>query len=204
MERKRIYSGNHENMNTKELEEKLEGQAESQNIEFKCAIPWHVKSFARALLALANVRDGGFIIVGIKDGTLERQGVANAIKATYKIDEMKDQMNSFADPHVDFSVYFPKDKSGLDFVIMRVFQFEEIPVICIKSHEEAGTQAGRLYYRNKNKRVESAPVSNSYDMRSIVDMATVKMMQRKGEIGYTVKTLGKSVQKQLDEELEGL
>jgi predicted HTH transcriptional regulator len=186
-------------MTTQELEEKLEGAAETQTIEFKGACDWNVISFAKDILALANVQDGGYIIIGVEDGTFKRQGISNHQKMTYNIDIMRDQMTSFADPHVNFTVEFPPDRNDIEYAVIRVFQFEEIPVICRKNSGD--TKAGLIYYRNKNRRVESAPVSNSYDMRDIIELATVRMMQRKTELGFRVE---QSVKKKLDEELKGL
>lgn len=189
-------------MTTEELEAKLEGGTETQTIEFKGACNWDDKIFAKDILAMSNIQDGGFIIVGMKelgDGTFEREGITEEIKASYKIDEMKDQMTKYADPHVNFVVDFSKDRNGKEYAIIRVFQFEEVPVICRK--DSTDTKAGVVYYRNKNRRVESAQVSNSYDMRDIIKIATVKMMKRKTELGFTVK---QSVKKKLDDELKGL
>jgi len=189
-------------MTIEELEAKLEGGTETQTIEFKSACNWDEGAFAKDILAMSNVQDGGFIIVGMKeldDGSFEREGITEENKASFKIDDMKDQMTKYADPHVNFVVNFAKDRNGKEYAVIRVFQFEEVPVICRK--DSTDTKSGVVYYRNKNRRTESAPVSNSYDMRDIIKIATVRMMQRKTELGYTVKP---SVKKKLDDELKGL
>lgn len=118
-------------MTTEELEEKLEGGTETQTIEFKEACEWDEKIFAKDILVLSNVQDGGYIIIGVKElnnGTFEREGISATQKASYKIDEMKDQLTKYADPHVNFIVNFPKDRNGKEYAVIRVFQFEEVPV----------------------------------------------------------------------------
>jgi predicted HTH transcriptional regulator len=189
-------------MDRQELEALLEGGTETQKIDFKAPCSWNVESFAKDILSLSNIQDGGYIIIGVsekRNGTFERKGITDAQHDTFKIDIMRDQMASFADPHTNFIVELVEDNSGLKYVVIRVFQFEEIPVICNKDSRD--TRKGIIYYRNKNRRIESAPVSNSYDMRDIVKLATVRMMQRKIELGFTVEP---SAKKTLDEELGGL
>jgi predicted HTH transcriptional regulator len=199
-------------MNTEELELYLQGQAESPTLDFKAAVPWDAASFAKDILAFSNVQDGGRIIIGIEDGTFARQGITDAQRNSYKIDIMRDQITSFADPHVSFSVEFPLDEGGKQYACIRVEPFEEIPVICRK--DSADTRAGVIYYRNRNRRVESASVSNSYDMREIIEVATVRMMQKKQRSGFsvgaeTVKQQSESealarARAELDQELKGL
>jgi predicted HTH transcriptional regulator len=199
-------------MNTEELEIHIQGQAESPTLDFKGATPWDVARFAKDILAFSNVQDGGTIIIGIEDGTFVRHGITEAHRHSYKIDIMRDQMTSFADPHVNFSVDFPMDKDGKQYACIRIEPFEEIPVICRK--DSADTRAGVIYYRNRNRRVESASVSNSYDMRELVEVATVRMMQKKRRAGFSVNsgTMNDPSESEalarararLDEELEGL
>jgi len=187
-----------------ELEKILEGRAETQKIEFKGACFWDVNIFAKDILAMSNVKDGGFIIIGVKDQTFEREGIIEKMKHSYKIDEMKDQMTIFSDPHVEFEVQNQKDKNNLDYIIIRVFPFEEIPVICRHDCPAAGTHNGIMYYRNRNRRVESAHVSNSYDMRTIIELATIKMLQQKEDMGFKVNNSADSIKDKLEKELEGL
>ncbi len=186
-------------MNTDALESFLEGGCETERIEFKRAGNWDKDLLVKDILALSNVIDGGYIIVGVEDATFLRQGVTPAQKETYNIDIMRDQVSPYADPCVNFRVFTPKDKDGREFVVIRVYQFEELPVICKKDGRDI--VAGRIYYRNSNRRVESGPISSSYDMRNIILAATVRMMQKMHQIGFTGAT---SFKEELNNELEGL
>lgn len=188
-------------MTTEELEELLEAGVETQRLDFKGPCEWDVESVAKDILALSNVQDGGWIMFGVEEenNSFVRRGVSQEQKETFRVDKMRDQMSAFVDPHVNFNVEFPKDKGGLEYVAIKVMPFEEIPIICKKDSRE--TRRATIYYRNKDRRVESAPVSNSYDLRTIIELATVKMMQHKKELGFSVEP---GIKQQLDKELQGL
>lgn len=148
---------------------------------------------------MSNLQDGGRIIIGIENGTFERKGIASEHKKTFDIDIMKDQMTAYADPHVDFHVKFIVDDDKKEYAIIRVLSFSEVPIICKRDSDDL--KAGAIYYRNSNRRAESAIVSNSYDMRNLIELAAIRMMRKKVSLGYTVSS---SVESQLDKELDGL
>lgn len=128
---------------------------------------WDPVGLAKDILAMSNVRDGGTILIGVEDGTFARVGVTAEMKATYNIDEMRDQISPYADPSVSFGVTFPRDRGGLEYVAIEVRPFREIPTICAR--DGSGLQKGSIYYRSESRRPQSARVSNSPDMRDIVD-----------------------------------
>jgi predicted HTH transcriptional regulator len=189
-----------EAVNAGELEARLEGGCETQSLEVKASMPWEVSKLAKDILALSNVRDGGYIVIGIEDGTFTRQGVDSSTRDSYRVDVMRDQMAAYADPHVLFSVDYPKDRNGLEFVVIRVEPFEQLPVICRKDGHDV--KAGVIYYRNLNKRPQSAAVSNSYDVREIVTLAAVRMRQQLAILGARLEAV--SPDNKFDEELGGL
>ncbi len=75
----------------------------------------------------------------------------------------------------------------------------EIPAICARDSDH--TRSGVIYYRTRDRRPESAPVSNAYDLRDILDRATVSMMARYSRLGLQV---ARSQENPFDQELEGL
>jgi predicted HTH transcriptional regulator len=192
-------------MTIEELESKLQGGTETQTFEVKGACDWNVKCLAKDILAMSNVQEGGDIVIGIEDGSFNRQGVTAAQKASYKIDIMKDQMAPYADPHVNFLVGFVTDNTGKEYIIITVLPFEETPVICGK--DKSDVHAGDIYYRKKSGRVQSSRVSNSYDMREIITNATAKMMKQLIRMGLNAREVvdvATQTKKKLNDELNGL
>lgn len=173
-------------MTVEELEQILEARSESPSLDFKASCPWNVITYAKDLLAIVNLVNGGLIVVGVEDGSFQRKGVTPEHRDTYKVETMRDQMTRYADPHVLFDCEVATDRGGLEYVVIQVHPFREIPVICRESHQGAGLQAGTIYYRNSNRRPESAPVSNSYDMRSIVLAAVARTRASLETLGFRV------------------
>lgn len=189
-------------MDTETLESLLEGGAETQTLDYKASCPWDEPSFAKDILAFSNVRDGGRIIIGVKerdDHSFERQGVQELHRRTFDFEAMRDQISNYADPFVTFTGSFVQDKQGKEYVVIEISPFPEIPVICKKQSND--TKAGVIYYRTLNRRPESAPVSNSYALRDILERGAVKLAQRHRELGLRVES---GLDEKLDEELEGL
>jgi predicted HTH transcriptional regulator len=169
-------------MNSQDLEAILDGAEETDVLEFKGAVAWDRNLFVKDILAMANVVDGGRIIVGVKDGTFERQGLTAEQLASYKIDEMRDGVAPFADPRVVFRIEVAVDLAGLSFVIIEIFPFDEIPVICRRDGSDV--RAGTVYFRSRTRRPQSAAVANSADMRDMVERAAALSARRLRRIGF--------------------
>jgi predicted HTH transcriptional regulator len=54
-------------MTTDEFEKLIEGATETQRIYFKKPVKWDVYLFIKDFLAMSNVQDGGWIIIGIEE-----------------------------------------------------------------------------------------------------------------------------------------
>lgn len=175
-------------MEQKDLDQLIEGAAESPQLEFKESCPWDAIRFIKDILAMANLRGGGYIIIGIKQSGngFEREGVKEEHLITYDIDIMKDQINIYADPFVDFDLYKHKAKDNKWYVVIAVKEFVDIPIICKKDGRDL--RKATIYYRNQDRRPESGPISNSYDLRNLLELAAVKMMKVHEKLGYQIET----------------
>jgi len=163
------------------LQELLRDPHEDRGVEFKGPGPRTDKAYfakvIRAVLAMANRRDGGIVIIGVEDGG-ERctpVGLNQADLATWLPDDVSDNLAEYADPSVDVScrtVSF-EDKA---FVVLQVREFEDLPVACKR---EYGTvlQRGAYYVRSRRK-PESVVVWNQTDMRDLIELATEKRLRK--------------------------
>lgn len=168
-------------MEISEFEELLTGAQETDALEFKGAMHWNRDSLVKDILAMANVIDGGRIIIGIQDKTLAREGLTEDQVNSFNIEKMRDSVAPFADPGVVFNCKFTSDRSGLRFVVIEVEPFTELPVICKKDGKDV--KAGTIYFRSKNRRPQSARISDSSEMRELVLRSaalSVKALKRYG------------------------
>jgi hypothetical protein len=189
-------------MTTQEVEQLIEGQTESPNLDFKADCPWDDKSFAKDFLAMSNIRDGGTILIGVQEehGRFVPKGMSSANRNTYKIDIMRDQLAAFCDPSPEFRIEFPTDSAGREFVVIKIAPFRDLPLLSRKGIPGV-ILAHTLYYRNTNKRVESAPVSNSHDLRDIIERAARNLHRRLTDIGYK---LDSGLEKVFEEDMSAL
>ena len=189
-------------MKIEEFERLIEGETETQKIEFKESCPWNKNSLAKDILAFSNVRGGGHIVIGIREieGGIERQGISNKHLATYNFETMLDQLSAYADPRIDIALDLVEDvENKKKYLVITIKEFHDIPVICKKGGTEINK--GIIYYRNTDRRPESAPVSNSTDMRDIIELAAVKMRKRFRELGLAPERKDEEL---FDKELEEL
>jgi predicted HTH transcriptional regulator len=189
-------------MTTDELEALLDGAEETDRIEFKAAMEWDKNSLVKDILAMANVQDGGRIIIGVKekDQNFEREGMSAAQIATFKIDDMRDQVAPYADPQVIFRIEQQADRKGLQYIVIDVSPFDEFPVICKRDGNDV--QAGTIYYRSRAQKPQSARVSNHSDLRDIIERSIARRMQSMRRLGFTAPQAKKKYD--FDAELGGL
>lgn len=175
-------------MEWKDYESLLERGYETQNIDYKESRAWNIKDFAKHILAMSNIENGGFIIIGMREtqNGYERTGVLYEHIQTYDIDIMKDQMSIYADPWTNLVMHIHSDKTGKKYIFIKIFEFDEVPVICKKDCNE--TKQNTIYYRNSNRRPESAPISNTSDFKNLLERAAIKLMKKYLKLGLKIST----------------
>lgn len=148
---------------------------EQRGVEFKGPGTRDDKPFmakvVRAMLGLANKRDGGVLVIGVADDgtTLAPIGLSESELATWSYDHVAAVVTNYADPYVTFSIAsVPLD--GNMFAVIEVEEFDSTPVICKKGYDSI-LRNGALYVRPHGK-VETVECPTHVEMREVVDMAT--------------------------------
>ena len=161
---------------------------EKQRIEYKAPGPANDAGFiariARAVLGMANRRDGGLVIVGVEE--VERRlkwvGLDEATMATWQArDNVEVSINAYADPSADFDIEF--EPTSRRCVIIRVREFSDQPLLCKKGFTDPGKggkeilRQGACYVRSRRS-VGTSEIPSQEDMRALLTLAIDKGVSR--------------------------
>ena len=129
---------------------------------------------ARATLGMANQRDGGLVIIGVDDDG-NAMGLPEDQLATWDYDDVAASLAEYADPYVNFELQVLA-YDGRSFVILRVAEFEEIPVLCKRDYPEV-LRKGACYVRTR-RMPETSEIPSQTEMRELLELAVDKGVRR--------------------------
>jgi predicted HTH transcriptional regulator len=170
-----------------EFESLLARGYETNGVEFKG--PWirtdklFLAKVVRAILGMANRRDGGLVIVGVEESTrLEPVGLSDEQADSWMHhDDLLASVNDYASPSVRFD---PELWTfwGKRFVFIRVHEFDDIPILCAKDYNEPGKAApilrrGACYVRARHK-PETSEIPSEEEMRELLELAIDKGVRK--------------------------
>lgn len=118
-------------MKEQEFQQLLSLSHETSGVEFKAPGPrtdrnWFAK-VVRAVLALSNRRNGGTVIIGVKDDgqTLKAMGVSKADLDTWRHEDISGAINAYADPFVTLHTSHLSFENKT-YVVIEVEEFSEV------------------------------------------------------------------------------
>lgn len=135
----------------------------------------YATKFTKGIMAMANKRDGGVIIVGW-DATSGKHGINSAHLATYDIDLIQPDVNRYAEPYVEIATQV-FEHVGLTYLAIGVEEFRESPVVCKKDSPDRVLRKSAVYVRSFRS-IETTEVQTPEDMRELLYLATAKGIQR--------------------------
>lgn len=156
---------------------------EQRGVEFKSAGDRTDRAFfanvARAVLALANQRDGGHVIVGLSEDGIDALGTGlsdEQLEQWLSFDDVSDQINAYADPPVRIQLSQGQLPNGRQVAIIEVAEFSEIPILSKKDYPQR-IVAKQLYTRSMAKPESSASLTQN-ELREVITLATEKQLAR--------------------------
>ena len=151
---------------------------ERYGVEFKGPGDRDDKQFlvqvARAVLGMTNRRDGGLVIIGVDDGG-NAVGLSDDQLATWSYDHVAASLAEYADPYVSFELQV-LSYDGRSFVILRVAEFEEIPVLCKQGYQKV-LRKGACYVRTR-RMPETSEIPSQTEMRELLELAVDKGVRK--------------------------
>lgn len=146
---------------------------ERRNLEYERGGDWKSPkhNIAKAALVMANLRDGGHIVIGAREDSdgHDFAGMGPDEAGTYK-DDIGDFVK-YAYPPIEIDVGVFDGR----FAVVEVSGFQDMPAIRKKDSGEL--RRGRPYARSRHKN-ESASQLAVYEMREIVENAAGKEIRK--------------------------
>lgn len=179
------------------IQEILQGNAESLNTEFKASFDftqnvWMREKLIRSIFAMSNVRDGGDIVIGIKekeDKTLDYSGVEKEHLPSFNGENLKAKVESFSSSPVNYEIGAGSLK-GKDYIVIGVAEFTLNPCICRRNgeHKDKILEEGAIYIRTLKDKPSSVKLSNPVDLQDFLDRITDKQITNLHKRGWKHET----------------
>lgn len=173
-------------MTTQEFLELLKRPHEHSGLEYKGPGARTNKPFfakvVRAVLGMANRRDGGFIIIGVEDvsGKINPIGMNDDDLRTWKYDDVADLIGEYSDPSISFELEIQENENR-KYVLLIVKEFPDIPIVCKKNYSNNDgreiLRKGACYVRSRRK-PETTEIPSQEDMRDLLDLAIEKGVRK--------------------------
>ncbi len=169
-----------------------------------------VAQVVKAVLGMTNRRDGGSVIIGVRDdgGTLTLSGITADDLPSWTYDAVADQIARYADPSVNFQLDI-KEYDGNKYVILEVAEFSDIPVLCKRAFNGV-LRDGACYVRTRRK-PETTEIPAQAEMRDLLDLAIEKgvrqFLERAARVGLNVPQITEPVdsdQERFDQQIGDL
>jgi len=205
-------------MDVSEIDLLAKGVGEDRRHEFKRSMSWnddYVKmKLSKSIMAMSNVSDGGWIMLGVEekqDNSFYATGMKPSDAESFEYDHMVDHINAYTLPYVSFALDSISDNQRT-FIVIRVNQFVDTPVICAKDYYFAGElkiKSGDIFTRTLRGKPQTSKVMDYVDLKEIIDLAIDRGLRRLAERmskgGFSIPITGKGLdEQQFDNEIKDL
>lgn len=183
---------------------------EATNVDFKASATWDDLKFQliRTIIAMANLRDGGIIIIGASENgdSWDLTGIQAEHLNSYDVDDVIDSVSKYASPPVGLELVMATYQNNKTFLAIQVHEFADTPIVCKRNAPDGNKKlcAGDFYVRPLGKPRTTKALSAD-EMHDLLELAAEKRARRILEVAHRVglRTPQVATQK-FDEELGNL
>ena len=193
-----------------QLKKMIEQRCESRNLDYKERLNWDRATndekcaVVKDILAFFNTQNGGVMIFGVQDKSLELVGLTDNEFASFDTTKVNDFLQRYTDPSSACEVQ--KFKVGDQrVVVIGVAEFKDVPVVCKRDANSSRDpskvilKAGGLYIRTD--KATSVIVPSAEEMRDLVNRALLK---RGDQLVNTIEALVQRSDAVYEENIEEL
>lgn len=130
----------------------------------------HKCEIVKDILAMANTKDGGKIIFGVRDSDFETVGLDQSSFNSFDPTKVNDFLKNYTDPRFTVSVT-KQVVEQKNIVVIEIPEYKEIPIICKKQYPQI-LKKGEIYIRTGEPC--SKTIQTSEDMRNFLGRAITK------------------------------
>jgi len=184
---RKLEDKNMHNNISKDLKVFLYHGKEETYLEYKGNVPWTdgVKKLdiTQTIFALSNKRDGGIIVIGVKDDCT-REGLSDENYNSYSHDHINQYLNNKGNQPImckveKFEYLDTEDKKVKKFVFIQVSESKEFPLVYIGNqklknekieafNDNIGLRTGALYIRNELN-IGNKEISTTYEWKELIE-----------------------------------
>jgi hypothetical protein len=161
---------------------------ENRNLDYKGAFSWanatkdEKVKITKDVLAFANTRDGGVILVGLDDKTGALQGLTEDESASFDQTRFNDFVHEFTDPkHTSFVCR--RTIRGHRIIAIEIPEFVEVPILCKKMAQSTANPKELLLRKaGLYKRTEKATSELIEDPDELRELLNRGVLRRQDEL----------------------
>lgn len=168
---------------------------ENRNLDYKGAFSWAKATndekceIVKDVLAFANARDGGIILVGVNDKTGILEGLTDEEFSSFDQTKFNDFAHRFTDPRHTCDVHRLKT-SGKKIVVIEIPEFTDVPILCKQeAHDSRRTNSLILRKAGLYKRTDKATSELIEDADEMRELLNRGLLRRQDELMFAMKQI---------------
>jgi hypothetical protein len=162
---------------------------ENRNLDYKGAFSWATATneekceIVKDVLAFANARDGGIILVGVNDKTGVIEGLTDEQFTSFDQTKFNDFVHKHTDPRHTSRVH-RLNIDGKKIVVIDVPEFTDVPILCKSSVQKGNSKANQFILRQAGlyKRTDKATSELIEDADEMRELLNRGLLRRQDEL----------------------